>query len=59
MFFTNLKRDKYCTHPDNFEWIKFDICKDELTDICNNYMHGNIPSAMIICGANGSIDDCK
>lgn len=49
----------YCTHQDNFEWIKFDICKDELTDICNHYMYGKIPSAMIICGANGSIDNCK
>lgn len=49
----------YYTHAYNSEWIRFDICSDDLKEKCNKYLNGKIPKAVIICGANGSIDKCK
>lgn len=49
----------YFTHCYNSEWIKFDMCSDNLNDICVRYLNEKIPEAVIICGANGSVDDCK
>lgn len=47
----------YYTHMYNAEWIKFDLCRDDLGQICCKY--GVAPEAVIVCGANTSIDDCK
>lgn len=49
----------YCTHSYYKEWIKFDICSDELNEIWQNNMNGKLPDAVIICGANSKFDSCK
>ncbi len=49
----------YYSHPDKPEWIKFDICTDDLRNVCQQNFHGKIPDAVILCGANASIDSCK
>jgi dTDP-4-dehydrorhamnose reductase len=49
----------YHTHADNTGWIRFDICSDDLRTFCHTYLQDHIPEAMIICGANASIDSCK
>lgn len=49
----------YYTHSYNTEWIPFDICTDELGKIQQKYLNGKVPDAVIICGANTSIDSCK
>lgn len=49
----------YYTHSYNKEWIKFDITTDELSVIWQKYTSGKLPDAVIICGANTSIDGCK
>lgn len=49
----------YYTHSYNEEWIKFDICTDELSTIWQNYTDGKLPDAVVICGANAAIDSCK
>lgn len=49
----------YCMHPNNPKWIQFDICSDSLKDMLAKYANGNIPAAIIVCGANSNIDDCK
>ncbi len=49
----------YYTHSYCEEWIKFDICSDNLSDISRMYCDGRIPSAVILCSANTSIDGCK
>ena len=47
-------RNSYCT-----EWVKFDLCTDDLEVICDKKLSGSIPDAVIMCGANASIDSCK
>lgn len=49
----------YYTHSYNEEWVKFDICTDELDAIWQNSLKGNSDDAVIICGANSNIDSCK
>lgn len=49
----------YYTHLHNSEWVKFNICKDNLRDLCNRKMKGKIPNAVILCSANTNIDSCK
>lgn len=49
----------YYIHANNSEWIKFDICFDDLSSFCARYLNGKIPDVVIICGANGDIDSCK
>lgn len=49
----------YYNHQYNNEWVKFDLCKDNLYGICNDYLDGVRPSAVIICSANTNIDSCK
>lgn len=49
----------YYNHPCNREWIRFDLCTDSLSKICENYLDGTLPDAVIICSANTNIDDCK
>lgn len=49
----------YHTHPFNDEWVKFDMCKNDLKEICHEYLDDIIPEAVVICGANTSIDSCK
>ena len=49
----------YYTHSDNPEWIRFDICKDNLGEICGRYARDRVVDSVVVCGANASIDDCK
>jgi dTDP-4-dehydrorhamnose reductase len=49
----------YHTHADNPEWIRFDICSDDLRTFCHTYLQDYVPEAVIVCGANASIDSCK
>ena len=49
----------YCKHRCNSEYIPFDICLDNLNDICIQHLGGIVPAAVIICGANAGIDSCK
>lgn len=49
----------YYTHSYNAEWIPFDICTGELGQVQHRYLNGKVPDAVIICGANASIDSCK
>lgn len=49
----------YYTHSYNEEWIQFDICTNELNGIRQRCLNGKVPDAVIICGANASIDGCK
>lgn len=49
----------YFTHSEYPEWIKFDICTDDLKELCHRSLKGIIPDAVILCGANASIDSCK
>lgn len=49
----------YCMHSDNPKWVHFDICRDSLREILTKYADGEIPEAIIVCSANGSIDGCK
>ncbi|NBJ97514.1 NAD-dependent epimerase/dehydratase family protein [bacterium 1xD8-48] len=49
----------YYSHPYDAEWIKFDVCLDDLEELCYNYLNGKVPEAIILCGANANIDECK
>lgn len=49
----------YYNHCDNNSWIKFDMCSDDLEEICCNCFKGNLPDYLILCGANAGIDSCK
>ncbi len=49
----------YCTHSYNPEWIRFDICADDLYDFCIRYLNGKDLDAVVLCGANANIDSCK
>lgn len=49
----------YYSHVLDSEWFKYDLCTDNLEQICLIELKGNIPEALIICGANTSIDSCK
>jgi dTDP-4-dehydrorhamnose reductase len=49
----------YYTHSFNNEWIKFDICSDDLRTLIGKYIPDKVLEAVIICGANASIDSCK
>lgn len=49
----------YCKHQKNADWINFDINTDNLYDLWKENLSGKIPEAVIVCGANTSIDDCK
>lgn len=49
----------YYLHSDRDEWIKFDLCTDDIKEICDQYIETDVLDAVIICGANTSIDDCK
>lgn len=49
----------YYKHSYNQEWIQFDICTDSIYELCDNQFGGDVPDAVIICGANASIDSCK
>ena len=49
----------YFTHSFNSEWVRFDICQDKLDEFCHVNLGGRVPSAVIICSANASIDRCK
>lgn len=49
----------YCRHKCYSELIKFDMCADDFRDLCQEYMDGGGAHAVIICGANASIDSCK
>ena len=48
----------YYTKSSNDEWVRFDICKDSILDLIRENNCSEI-SAVIICGANASIDSCK
>ena len=48
----------YYTHSYDKEWIKFDICSDDLDEICYKHLKEKTLDAVIICGANASIDSC-
>lgn len=43
----------------NKEWIKFDLQKNKLHKTFFNEIKRNQVKAIILCGANASIDDCK
>ena len=49
----------YYTHSYNNEWIPFDMYTDDLADLCQGSIKDKYPNAVIICGANASIDNCK
>lgn len=49
----------YYSHPCYDEWIQFDLCTDNLYEICIKHFDGVLPSAVIICSANTNIDNCK
>lgn len=49
----------YYHHADNPQWLPFDLCRDDLEELCGRYLKGQIPEAVIFCGANTSIDSCK
>ncbi len=48
----------YFTHPYNKAWIRFDLCSGNLEELCHTYLEDRIPEAVIICGADTSIDHC-
>ena len=49
----------YYKHNFNKEWIPFDLCTDRLKSLCDYYLKGKMPKAVIICSANTGIDSCK
>ena len=49
----------YYSHSFVKEWIRFDLCQDDFGSICQNYFKENLPKAVIVCGANANIDNCK
>lgn len=49
----------YCNNQLDKNWVRFDICTDDLTALCDKHLDGKAPDAVIICGANASIDRCK
>lgn len=49
----------YCTHSYNPEWVRFDICADDLNEFCIRHLNGKDLDAVVLCGANGNIDSCK
>lgn len=48
----------YYTHGYDAEWVRFDLCTDNLSGICQEYLD-KAPKVIIVCGANTSIDGCK
>lgn len=49
----------YYKHSYCKEWVRFDVCTDNLCDITNGYLNSNELHTIIICAANSSIDGCK
>lgn len=49
----------YYKHSYDNEWFRFNICSDHLEEICDTYLEGKRPDAVIICSADASIDSCK
>lgn len=49
----------YYNHPYYKEWLRFDICNDNLYEIVSGHLDTNESHAVIICAANTSIDGCK
>lgn len=49
----------YCTHSYNPEWVRFDICADDLNEFCIKHLNGKDLDAVVLCGANGNVDSCK
>ena len=49
----------YCTYSYNPEWVRFDICADDLNEFCIRHLNGKDLDAVVLCGANGNIDSCK
>ena len=49
----------YYAHPGCSEWVPFDICKDDLWGFSQRNLAGKPLEAVILCGANASIDKCK
>lgn len=50
----------YFTHSYRADWIKFDLCVNNLEDIaCHKFLQRKNIDVVIICGANTSIDSCK
>lgn len=47
------------SHSDCEEWIHFDLCTDNLKEVCEQYAKGKSVDAIIVCSANTSIDGCK
>lgn len=49
----------YCKHAYCPEWKYFDLCTDNFSDLADRYLDHGKKHAVIICGANTSIDGCK
>lgn len=49
----------YCNNQLDKNWVRFDICTDDLMALCDRHLDRKLPDAVIICGANASIDRCK
>lgn len=49
----------YFNHPYHEGWVKFDLCSGDLKEICRESFQDKYPDAVIICGADTSIDHCK
>ncbi len=49
----------YYEHSLDPDWVKFNICTDNLSDKIGCYLDKQVQNAIIICGANTSIDKCK
>ena len=49
----------YFTHSDYPDWIKFDICRQEIEDIYSKFFSGKKLDSVIVCSADSSIDSCK
>lgn len=49
----------YYSHSYDSKMVKFDLCTDNLKEICCKYVNGKAIDAVIICSANAGIDSCK
>lgn len=49
----------YYTHKYNEEWIRFNLCTDNLNEFCQKHFKEKKLKNVIVCSADTSIDRCK